>query len=89
MVEGPHFVRGDTNGDQKRNIADSIATTSFLFMGGPAPVCPAAADANDDERVDISDVVMLLQHLFITGQPLPAPGPAPGPDPTPGLPCAI
>jgi hypothetical protein len=48
-----------------------------------------AADANDDGKVDPSDIVYLIGYLFMGGNPPPPPFPNPGPDPTPdGLDCA-
>jgi hypothetical protein len=55
---------------------------SWLFEGGPASGCAAAADSNGDGQADISDAVCLLSHLFLGG---PAPGePFPGCGPMPG-----
>ena len=56
---------------------------AFLFSGGVAPACGDAADANDDGRVDISDAVAVLGHLFLGAPEPPAPGPRTcGSDPT-------
>lgn len=35
--------------------------------GGPAPTCREARNTNADDRVDISDGVFLLNHLFLVG----------------------
>jgi len=42
-----------------------------------------ACNANDDERLDISDAVYLLGFLFLGGPSPPPPYPEPGVDPTP------
>lgn len=83
------FRRGNTNSDGTVDISDALYTLSFLFLGGPAPVCADAADANDDGTIDISDVLHTLSYLFLGSEAPSAPGPvAPGPDPTPdGLVC--
>ncbi len=79
---GSTFLRGDSNGDRQVNIADAIASLSFLFRGGNAPLCSDAADANDDGQVDISDPIFTLDSLFLSGQHLPEPFPQAGFDPT-------
>ncbi|MBI4604051.1 MAG: hypothetical protein HY721_19010 [Planctomycetes bacterium] len=78
------FLRGDSTGDGKVDLADPVATLNYLFRGGDAPPCEDAADANDDGRIAITDPVITLQHLFLGGGLLPAPGTAyPWLDPTP------
>lgn len=69
FVDGPTFVRGDSNGDNVINIADPITTLNHLFQNGPA-LCLVAMDANGDGAVDIADPLAVLQ--YINGQ-----GPAP------------
>ena len=52
-----------------------------LFLGGTEPVCTEAADTNDDGRLDVSDAIAILVHLFLgVGLEIPYPGP-------PGHPC--
>jgi hypothetical protein len=46
------------------------------------PPCRDAADANDDGKIDISDPIRILRHLFQGGEPPAPPFPGPGPDPT-------
>ena len=75
------FLRGDTNADLTVDLADAVASLSFLFEGGPS-VCLDAIDANDDGILDISDPIKVLVLLFSLGPPLPAPYRAPGLDPT-------
>ena len=45
--------------------------------------CEDAADANDDEALDISDAIYVLGSLFVGGAPPPPPFPDCGADPTP------
>jgi len=82
---GTDFVRGDSNGDGVVQISDAVADLTFLLsIGGPAPLCLDAADANDDGQFDIADPVRVLNALFLPGAPpLPAPYPSCGPDPSP------
>lgn len=50
--------------------------------------CLDRADANDDGRLNISDPIYLLDHIFLGGPAPPDPWPEPGEDPTPDrLPC--
>lgn len=80
------FHRGDVDQDGAFNIVDAFAIFDFLFLGGEAPVCKEAADANNDAQVQISDGIQLLGYLFL-GTAAPAePGPPPAPcglDPDP------
>ena len=88
VVRGLIFLRGDANGDGRRDISDPIFVLDFLFRGGGSGRCDDAADANDDGAIDISDAITLLDHLFGGGPALPEPFEGPGIDPTPdGLGC--
>lgn len=77
------FVRGDANFDDAVNISDAIFTLAFLFLGGPAPLCDDAADADDNGRLDITDAIRILNSLFLGTQTLPPPFPEEGQDLTP------
>ena len=83
------FIRGDSNGDEKVDISDPIATLGYLFLGATRLRCLDAADANDDGKVDVSDPVATLSYLFEeNSRALPPPTEAPGYDPTEdGLAC--
>jgi len=63
---GP-FRRGDSNSDSELDLSDASNTLNFLFLGGSAPGCLAAADANSDGAVDLSDAVYSLEFLFLGG----------------------
>ena len=60
-------VRGDSNGDLEVNISDPTYTLQWLFIGGDAPPCEAAADSNGDGDINISDPTYTLQWLFLGG----------------------
>ncbi len=84
-VEGgnPEFIRGDCNfsdvGALSVDIADAAAAVGYFFFSGDAKFnapCDDACDANDDGRLDVADVVFILNYLFIPRSPKP---PAPGP----------
>lgn len=90
VPSGDVFLRGDSNGSGEIDISDVIYTVGYLFLGGNAPPCIAAADANADSEVDLSDAVTTARLLF-TGEVthLPAPWPTAGVDPeVSGLGCS-
>jgi hypothetical protein len=68
------FYRGDSNGDCGVDLADAVHALNHLFLGGPAPVCPDAADIDDNSKVELTDAVYLLNHLFLGGPEVPEPG---------------
>ena len=83
VVDAASFRRGDANDSGKTDLADAVFILGFLFTGGPAPVCPDAADSDDDGRLNISDAIKILSFLFTGSPPPPAPGPLEcGNDPT-------
>ncbi|MDX9859032.1 MAG: FG-GAP-like repeat-containing protein [candidate division Zixibacteria bacterium] len=66
---------GNVDNDLSGNVdlSDLIYFVNFLFLGGPAPVCPAAANVNGDVNcvMDLSDLIYLVNTLFLGG-PAPA-----------------
>jgi len=82
------FTRGDTNGDGVLDIADA-ANAAAAAGGGWLP-CPDAADATDDGRIDVRDVLQILNVSGGRLGELPPPWELPGLDPTPDkIPCLI
>ncbi len=78
------FIRGDVNADGFVDATD----IEVCAMGGPF-FCDDAADINDDGVLDQTDCDYLLEFLFGSGSPPPAPFPGCGVDPTPDqLGCA-
>ncbi len=75
------FLRGDVNGDARRDIADAIALLNYLFTSRPV-TCLDALDSNDDGKLDIADAIRILSHLFAAAGDLPPPFETCGPDPT-------
>jgi len=54
-----------------------------LFLGEEAPACLDAADADGNNRLEVTDAVRMLGYLFLGEAPPVAPGPPPqacGPD---------
>ena len=85
---GAAFQRGDTDCSTRLDLADAVIVLRFLFTRGERP-CLDAADASDDGKIDILDVLQVLLHLFGGGPPPAAPFSRRGIDPTPdGLGCA-
>lgn len=78
------FVRGDAAMDGRINIADAVRVLNFAVLQIQGVPCQKAADANDDSRIDLADVLFLLFFLFERADlEMPAPFPDPGLDPTP------
>jgi hypothetical protein len=78
------FVRGDSNGDGSRNLADAIRILEVLFIPGSIGLsCSDSADCNDDGSVNLADAVTLLSYLFIPGAPPISDPSSCGPDPLP------
>ena len=48
---------------------------NFLFLGGRAPSCSEAGDADDNGRLELTDAIVVLNFLFLGGAPPPPPGP--------------
>ncbi len=69
------FLRGNSNGDLKLDLADAVWLIVELFGQGPSTPCPEASDANGDDGIDLSDAVFLINYLFLGGRPPPAPFP--------------
>ncbi len=84
------FLRGDVTHDGVVGLADPIVLLSHLFIAGAAvPPCLDAADANDNDSLDLEDAIGILDYLFGGGSPPAAPFSSVGFDPTPlGPGCA-
>jgi hypothetical protein len=83
------FLRGDSNGDGRIDIADAVIALEHLFLGGSMP-CADGADFNDDGGLNIADPIGTLEHLFLGGPAPPPPYPVCGADPTEDeLDCAL
>jgi len=78
--KGARFVRGDVNADAVFDLGDAIGILSVLFSGTPA-TCLDACDVDDDGRLLLSDPIVLLSYLFVSGSAPRPPFPACGTDP--------
>lgn len=64
-------MRGDINGDGSEliDIADLVHLISFMFQGGPPPICDDEGNIDGLEGIDMSDLVMLIDYMFLGGAP--------------------
>ncbi len=60
----PIFRLGDSNSSGDVDISDPIALIKFLFSGGKIS-CLAAADVNEDRLLDLTDIIFVLDVLFL------------------------
>jgi hypothetical protein len=74
------FIRGDANRDSVVSLSDAVRILLHLFGGLPVS-CPAAADADGNDAVNLTDPVYVLEFIFRGGPPPPAPFPSAGPSP--------
>jgi hypothetical protein len=82
IVGDQSFFRGDSNGDTRVDISDSIHILGWLFLGGEDPDCEDAADSNDDGELNVTDAIFALNFLFNSGATIPPPYLEEGRDPT-------
>ena len=67
-----------------------VTRMNFLFLGGAAPVCGDAADADNNGAIQLTDGIFILNFLFLGGQAPVQPGLECGEDtaqPDDGLGC--
>lgn len=64
---------GDANNDNKVNVGDAVYIISYVFRGGPAPVCLAEGNANGDftpqgaNKINVGDAVYIISYVFRQG----------------------
>ena len=71
-VEATGFIRGNADGgplaigdfSAALDLADGMYMVAYLFMGGNAPPCLDAADANNDGRLNLMDAIWIFQRLL-------------------------
>jgi len=82
IVDDPHFIRGDVDGNGMTSLGDFVSVLAYLFANGTVS-CEQAADVDDNEMVSLADAIVGLSYLFAGGSSPPAPTTC-GADPTPG-----
>ena len=65
------FLRGDANASGNVNVTDPIFILQYVIGTGPVPSCLESANVNNDaqSQVDITDVIYLLNYLFLAQTP--------------------
>lgn len=92
-LEPTGFIRGNADGDvldiddfsASVEMSDGLFVVDYLFLGGDAPPCLDAADANDDGRLNVLDPIWMFQFVIgndAIGPALPEPFTTLGEDPT-------
>jgi len=77
--DGPHCytlgccqLRADIDGNgEGPDIDDVVYLVTYMFQGGPEPLCMSEADIDGNHTVspDIADLVHLVQYMFQEGPP--------------------
>lgn len=60
-------VFGDANADGFVDVSDGMYMIRHGFLGGPAPVCPMAADVLTEDELNPGDGFAILSYLFSGG----------------------
>ncbi len=63
----PVFLPGDSNNDGIINLFDVSYIISYLYLAGPAPAHPSAADPNDDCVINLYDAIYIQDYLYLDG----------------------
>jgi hypothetical protein len=88
VVPPSQFIRGDANGDGAVSISDGVKVLRHLFAAVTTD-CQDALDTDDNEILDITDAIRILDYLFQNGPAPAAPFPSAGVDPAgAGLGCS-
>lgn len=60
---------GDANGDGEANLTDVTLLVNHVFLNGPPPAYPYAADAYCDGagRFTLTDITRLINYIFLNG----------------------
>ena len=58
-------VRGDLNSNGGLDYDDVTSLLGHLFHGRTLPACDVVADANGDRRVDVNDVMFMLNTITL------------------------
>ena len=75
------YTRGDADASGDINLTDAVLLLNFLFSGGAAPACQAAADTDRSGSLAMTDAIQILNFLFLGAAEFPAPFPDCGQDP--------
>jgi len=64
-------ISGDLNSDGVRDISDLVAAVDYFFDSGNEPLSLPALDFDRNGRIDITDLVRLVELMFGGGAPEP------------------
>ena len=74
------FLRGETNGDEARDLSDAVFLLRFSFSGGSLS-CFDAGEVDDDGVLELTDPIASLGLLFLGVEELAGPFVECGQDP--------
>ncbi len=66
-INEPEHLKGDINGDGKRNIFDITFLIDFIYKNGPAPNPESLADFDGNGEYTINDISKLTQYFVEEG----------------------
>jgi hypothetical protein len=81
LTAPPVFVRGDANDDGVIDVSDPVRILRHLFSS-VAVNCEDACDVDDNEALNVTDALGLLNYIFKGGAAPRAPFPVEGADPS-------
>jgi len=58
---------GDANHAGKVAIGDAVFIITYVYRGGPAPVCPEEADVTGNGEIGVGDAVYIITYIFRGG----------------------
>ena len=68
-------ICGDVNGDFVVNVGDIVYLVTYLYKGGPPPMCPSnRGDCESSGVIDVGDIVYLNAFLYQGGPEPVCPG---------------
>jgi hypothetical protein len=76
----PTFIRGDANGDLVIDISDGVKVLRHLYAGVTID-CQDALDVDDNETLNVTDAIRILNYVVQNGPAPSPPFPTAGTDP--------
>ncbi|MDF1545469.1 MAG: hypothetical protein P1R58_10235 [bacterium] len=71
---GPHGNADNSMADMPLDVSDLNSIINWMFVDGPAPLCPGEANVNGDMSgsIDIADVSYMVDYFWLGGPAPPA-----------------
>lgn len=60
-------MAGNANHDDRVGVGDAVFIITYVFRGGPAPVCPEEADVTGNGEIGVGDAVYIITYIFRGG----------------------